>query len=164
MKGCVLAVKNKGWLSWLIRKIIKCDYNHVGVFVDDERVVESTFRGVYITPFEVFKKRKENGEIYDYAVFEVIGVSEEQKEKVAQYVLNEVGGGYDLVQLFNIGLFMFLNIARIVEPIDIRHAWVCSELVAEAYESVGIRFIEDVDPDLITPADIVCSKLVRRII
>jgi len=163
MKGCILAIKNKSWKSWLIRKAIKCDYNHVGIFVDNERIVESTFKGVYITPFEVFKKKKEKGEIYDYAVFEVIGISEEQKEKVAEYALGEVGNKYDLVQFFNIALFLFLNIARIVEPIDIRHAWVCSELVAEAYDSVGIRFTEDVDPDLITPADIVCSKLVRRI-
>jgi hypothetical protein len=55
-----------------------------------------------------------------------------------------------------------LRIKRELDPIDIKNAFVCSELVSQAGEYAGVKFMAGAT-DRVTPADIVSSGLLYEV-
>jgi len=162
MKGDLILVKHRSLLGRLIRKITKSNFNHVGIFIDDDRVIEAKFSGVVVTPFATLQRAKRR-DILDFEVYRIKNVKKEQIEIMVNFIGSQVGRKYDFVQFFSLGLMLLFHITRRVEPIDIRRRWICSELVAEGAYLAGIRFHENIDPDNITPEDIASSSLVERV-
>ena len=60
MKGNLLFVKNYTWLGNRIRSLTNSEFNHIGIFVDNNELVEATlFGGVVQSSLDKFKQLKD---------------------------------------------------------------------------------------------------------
>lgn len=156
MRGDILFVNRKSWIGRRISAVTKCPYSHVGLLIDDEHLIEATLTGIKLTPLVYYEKKRRQGKL-DYTIGRVPKLNNRDREIVSSFVANQQNTKYDYIQFVVITLFYVLGIPRKFEPIDISTAWVCSELIAEAFDAIGVRFSRSVDPDNITPADIYYS-------
>ena len=162
MIGNLILVKHDDFISKFIRWYTKSEFNHVGLFIDDNNIIEAGSRcGVRKIKFNYYKNKKSNKEL-DFSIYKVKNLNEEQKERMKNFALKEVGISYDFLQFICVGIFYIFGKLRKLEPIDL-HGWICSELIAENFYEVGIKFQEDVDPDNITPTDIAKSTIIMDV-
>ena len=160
--GDLLLVKNYSFIGNMIRKILDSEYNHVGLFVTDDEVIEATFKGVYKTDISKFEELRDKNKL-EFNIYRFREITETQLILMIDYALGNVGMKYDFWQLITLYLFFLLHINRKIEPIDVCNAWICSELIGESAEHAGIRFQGNVDSDNITPKDIYTSLKVELI-
>lgn len=161
-RGDLLFAANNSFIGREIRNFTNCPYNHIGIFSDSGYIVEAKFSGVEETALSEFVKSRDAGKL-EFNIFEFTEeISEEQIEVMVRFCEMEIGTSYDWLQFLSLAFMFLFKITRRIEPFDERHAWLCSELIGEAAYTADIEFIEDVDPDNITPADIINSGLVRR--
>lgn len=161
-KGNLILVRHYNFMSSLIRKITKSEFNHIGIFVDEENIVEVKFGGVAKTPFSEFQKLKEENKL-DFAIYKIKDIEDEQIEIMITLANTEIGAKYDFAQFISIGLMLLTGCTRRIEPFDNSHRWICSELVADGAYFAGIRFYENIDPDNMSPGDIAKSPKVERV-
>ena len=162
-KGNIILIRSYDFTGHQIRRVTGGTYNHVGLFVTDNIIIESNpGKGVILTPFDVYKKQEALNKC-DYAIYKFIHLGPVEIESVITFLLDKVGSKYDFLQLLSLFIFFIFNITRRIEPIDIRNAFICSELLAEAVESIGVRFVSHIDSDNITPTDIEKSIIVAKI-
>jgi uncharacterized protein YycO len=161
-KGNILFTRNYDWNSNRIRKIIKCDYNHIGLFISENEIVEATFKGVVKSPLTKFTDKQAKKQL-DFVVCQISDITEEQVNKACEFALNQVGKRYDFIQMLCIGLMTIFHINKKIEPIEFGKKWLCSELIGESFDNANFLFVENVDPDNVSPADILNSPFVSRI-
>ncbi|RLI54441.1 MAG: hypothetical protein DRP09_13030 [Candidatus Thorarchaeota archaeon] len=161
-RGDLLLVRNYSWVGGRIRQLTNSPYNHVGMFVTPRIVAEAKFSGVALTPLSKFIQSKQKGKL-DFAVWRWKNVTPKQIEIMVDYVEQQVGCKYDFLQLLCLGVYIILGVPLTIEPIDLRHSWICSELVAEAADTAKIRLSDKIDPDNTAPGDIVKSGLLYRV-
>jgi len=114
------------------------------------------------THIDTYKKREAKREL-DLAVYRITEMTDIETQLMLVFLEDKLGKKYDFLQLLTLWVFLFFGISRRIEPIDNTHKWICSELIAESAYSAGIRFSDKIDPDCISPADIINSNKVRRI-
>ena len=158
--GNLIFVRDETFLSWIIRTITKSYYNHIAILISETEVLEALPNGVFITPLSSYEDREFSHKL-EYRIFEVDGMTKEQVYKVIEFSKKEVGKKYDFLQLVSIYFFYLFGIPKKYEPIDVTEAWICSELVAEAFEYAGIKFSNDINSDNMTPKDILNSNLLK---
>jgi len=164
MKGCLILIRNSGIVSKLIRKLTHSEWNHVGIFENNNHIIESTFRnGVVRTKFINFLEEKKQGKIENFDIYKIKDITEDQKNIMVQFIIERIGHKYDFFQFICLGLMLLVGLTRKIEPIDDTNKWLCSELIAEGAYQAGIKFHENIDPDNITPGDIVSSKITIKI-
>ena len=160
--GDILAVHHNTFIGRKIRKIIKGNYNHVGIFVTNRKIVEACFNGVIISDISKFEKGKCRGKL-DFDIFGVHGLSNNKKLQIVKFSLNQIGKKYDFPQFLSQLFFYIFNINRKkCEPIEYSNKFICSELVAEAFDYANISLTDKVDVDNINPMDIINSKIVFK--
>jgi len=162
--GDILLVRHYSFIGKMIRKITDCEYNHVGVFVTPTQIVEATFGGVKLTDISDYEHRKRKRKL-DYDIFTFKQpLTYRQKEIIVNFCVDKIGEKYDFFQFISLFFFFLFHINRKdIDPIDCRHAFICSELVAEAFEKAGVTFNSNIDIDNVTPADIARSDIIRKI-
>lgn len=179
----ILLVHTKhSFISWLIRKFTKSDWNHVGLFIskDDQWpkwVIEALNPGVVGRPFElkyVKVLRDDNGKIiqidpskkYRIAIVRVKDLSYEQCKKITtkayHWALEEKG--YDFLLLI-VGIVLHLLTFRRWRPqwLNVKNKFICSELIAVVFKKVaGVDFAKHADTGYVTPADIYRSAETQK--
>lgn len=160
--GDVILSKNAGIATFLIRWWTKSPYTHVDVYVGDLYGVSlavgagPVFGGVFskvravlvdnITSYEVFRTK----------------LNEEQRTKISRFLISRIGGAYSYKMFFLYGYRSLMGKLGIYKNDPFPEEWVCSELAAYAFDSVGITVGES--PVNTVPADFVrCGKFVRVI-
>jgi len=162
MIGDIILIRTNSWFGRNIRKVTKGYYNHVGIFVAKDKIVEASMWGVKLVSIEKFNKQKDKGHI-TYNIFRIKNTTDQQKLDMVNFALSKVGSPYDFIQLFSL-LYIFLNHKnRNLEPIDVPMAYICSELVASAVDNAGLCFNENIDKDCISPTDIAQSQIVEMV-
>jgi uncharacterized protein YycO len=163
-KGDLIFVRNYNFIASAIRVVTKGEVNHVAMFKSDREIIEAKFGGVAVTPYNVFVNDEKLGKL-DYAIYgwKEGAVSEEAIDGMIAFMERQIGRKYDFLQLLSIAFFLLFKISLKIEPIDIRQAWLCSELVAEAAYPYGIQFDAKVDPDNMSPQDIMTSDVLEKI-
>ena len=162
MTGYILAQKNYSFFGKQIRKLTNCEYNHIGMFVDEDNVVEAKMIGVSKTPLSTFEKYRDEGKI-EFDLFKFKRLTERKKWGMITFLNDQVGKKYDMLQMLVVGIMIFFGFNRKIGPFEIKDAFTCSELIAEAAHSVGIEFTRDIHKDGLTPADILNSDLVAKV-
>ena len=157
-KGDLIFVKNKGWLFDRVRKITESEFDHIAIFVSEDEIIEATpTRGV----------ARVNVGKYDQVTHSVCRIKDEHRgelNKMVSYCIDKIGRKYDLLQAISIYILIILGIKRTVNPLDIRNAFVCSELIGQAAEEAGVIFKDGVAIDRLTPADIYNSEKLVKIL
>jgi uncharacterized protein YycO len=160
--GDILMVRNKGPLSWIIRFITRSDWNHCGIFVSSNTIVEATFRGVFKSDIEKFTEKRNRFELF-YEVFRVRNIKQTETSTAGAFALSKVGAKYDEVQLARMFLMYVLHIPRRIRIPDSDIKWICSELVAQAFEKAGIILNPRIRPDNMVPGDFTKSPMVEKV-
>lgn len=166
-RGDLLFVRRHGFIGWCIRRITSSRYNHVGVINYDYKtgvktVIEAAFGGVREIPLDKYFQDIER-RVCKCAIYRFKVISDAQINGIIDFMSQKIDNKYDYLQLICLALFLLFHITRRIEPIDICDAWICSELVAEASESVGLRLSDKIDSDCITPQDIVTSERIIKV-
>lgn len=154
----ILMVKNRGWISRLIRIITRGHYDHCAVFVNEYEIVEAIPAGVKLNNIQKYKDVELKGNS-KYDIYRFPGLLLEKKEKIVEFLRKEIGTKYDEKQFIILWLRYIFHISR-KKPIERKQdkKWICSELLGEAFFSAGIRISDRVSPDTLVPADIARNK------
>ena len=155
--GDVLLYEGKGFLSWVIKKLSHSKYSHAGMVAwwnDRLMVIEAIRKGVVVTTLSRNVTRYHgNVELYTSRK----NIPEKSRLKMIKFAQKELGKEYNFLELAVIGIKIFFNkLVRLNKLKDER--LICSQFVAEVYESIGIEIKENVVPPFVTPADIAESK------
>lgn len=125
LKADIIIYKPNSLISSLIALISGMKYTHVAIYLSENKIIESTWKGVKIKPF----KDKKGLEIFQFE-----NITEEERESVIQWIMSKVNSKYDWKLFLTIMLERWFNI----RPLDSQQQYICSELVNEAYKVIGI--------------------------
>jgi uncharacterized protein YycO len=163
MQGDILFIKNKGFWFKGVRDLINGEYDHVGLVVADNSIVDVALSGVRISTWDKFLARQAK-EKFEFKVYRCDVLTERDTHKIAEYAVSKVGMKYDYIQLLCMMFYIVFDIKRKVKPLDTASDWTCCELVVEAYGSVGVKFDSEVNQDNLTSADMIKSSILREVI
>ena len=164
MRSNLLLVRTNTFVGKKIRGITNSYYNHVGIFIDDETIIESKNGvGVILTPFKKFKELKAKNKI-DFAIYRFKQpLTDNEFAVIESYLRSQVGKKYDIMQFLSLLIFFIFHVNRKVNPIDIENAFICSELIGKALALVNIFFIQEIELDNLTPKDIEDSSIIEKL-
>lgn len=160
--GDILLSRNKkAPISLLIAGVTKSNWSHAFFYIGEGKIIESSVGGVAIHPLEKYLNNT-----YDVGLFRLNKeLTQEETIKLVNNARKLAGISYGYLQLV---WFLFLRLlGKSEDPdwaIDLDEGMVCSELVAHAYETIGIKFKNNLPPHLIEPVDLDESKMTIRII
>ena len=157
IKGDIILVRNKGMLFDKIRNAMNSEYDHVGIMITENTLIDATpTTGVAVRSLEVFDG-------LDTQTYRLRNMYRPNIDKMVEYCLDKVASKYDIIQTICLYFLMILGIKKTLNPIDIGNAFVCSELIAQAATFSGFNFDESMATDRITPADIARSDKVLKV-
>lgn len=194
-RGDLILSREKTLFSWLVRKVTKSEWSHVGIYlgtivhvversipmerwqiVDSEEEAQSVLntairnnahdylimRDQYISavPFKGVSLSSVLG-INTKVVYRVKEATSLQCYDVASFCLSKIGCSYDYLQGLLLGYRIFTDKIDKYAGDPNPDEYVCSELVSEAWDSVGVRFGKIVDNVL--PKQLAESNLVERV-
>ena len=150
--GDILLVKGKGWIGKVISLFTKSEYTHSACYIKKSTVIESYWGGVKLVNIKTEGK---------YDVFRHETATPYQLRKVTEWMITQVGRGYDYLGLFGIG-FSMLGITK-KNHLDGKNEYWCSELVADAYLHAHIPLDVEEDTWKVSPADFSRSHYFKQI-
>jgi uncharacterized protein YycO len=150
--GDLILVRGNSFISAAIEDISNSIYSHVAGIVKENELIEAEgFRDIGYQALDYYKGKAD--------VFVCDILTDEKREKIVEYVKNEIGGKYDYPLLFVEAARFLLHITfPYKEKFNCR---ICATLYVEAYRSVGI----DLTPGIKypSPGDVANSKLLRKV-
>jgi uncharacterized protein YycO len=154
--GDLLCFRGRGLVSWLIRKLTRSAWSHVGmVYLFEDRVycLEAVGSGVRLVLVSVLVERYHGG--IDY--FDVLDVEEHQRRGALSFGFQQLGKPYDRPGIWRFLWFLVYGKRRRVREDDL---WFCSEIFAEAWRRQRVPLV-DAPPDYTAPHDLATSARVR---
>jgi len=128
--GDILACKNNSFLSFAIRFLTKSKYSHLAIIINENEAVESDGIAGFI-------KHKNINEYKNYAdVYTCDNLTDEQRINIGKYAVSKVGQKYDYYLLFVLFVKFVFGIKIKIKDSEND---ICSELVNDAYKSVGLE-------------------------
>ena len=141
-------VRTGGFFGKLIRLGTISRWNHAFIYVGNGMVVEANPTDVASSPISKYSHIAWNKHEE---------LTDEQRRSIVGFAIKAIGKPYNFLIILSIalrilGLKMFAN-NRILHRMAQHDGYICSELVAEAYASVGIKLF-DKPADQVTPGDL----------
>lgn len=147
-KGDLLLVKFKfDILGYIIRKVIKCEYNHVAWLINKNYLLEVARQGIIIR--EVSKYN--NKFLYTTKILKLKNITPLKLTKAINYAIDKEGRKNP----FKLWLTYIMILLKYQEK-PFRYS--CSGLIAECLSKIGFYFDKRKKPQNITPIDIIKSK------
>ncbi len=147
-KGDILACWDNSLISKIICWITKSKVSHIVIMYDNALAVESWWNGVRIIKLSNLKKR------CNFYGLTYLKLTKEESNSIIKYLQNSYESKYDFIQTITIGLHKLFGF-------KIRNnnkKYICSELIWEAYNSVGIEIAPQVnEKDDVVPGDLLSS-------
>lgn len=154
--GDFILTQDANPISELIMAGEQGSFAHSAIVSGDNAIVEALGDGV-----------QENTITYKrYAVFEVIGITDEQRQKAVDYAKNHIGEEYGYLQDAGFalnGLREMIGLKRIPDFWAQNEQVVCSALVDLSLRDAGIIVRPDRDAGDVTPQGLSFSTKVRMI-
>ncbi len=150
--GDYFVVKTNGFFGSLIRLGTLSRWNHAGIYIGEGKIIEANPQGVQVTELNQYSLVAWNKHE---------GITDKQKNQIVKYAQELVGKPYafwDIARLTLriIGLKIFAE-TKFMRYLSTKDGYICSELVAESYESAGVIFPK-------SPAEVTPGDLAERII
>jgi len=166
-RGDLLFFTSNNFIAKAIQWVTSSKINHVALYVDDGLVLESqNDTGVAVRDLEYYFNRKDER----IQIGRVINIKEKTLEKVLAYACEKKGQRYDFFGLFGIFLkYMVkkIHLNKIItfygeNKINARRSYWCSEFLADAFLTQGIKFTEH-DISYLTPSEMFNSPIIEKI-
>lgn len=149
--GDLVFVRGTDWIGRVVEEVTQSPYCHVaGVVKENELIEANAFRKTGDVGLDFYRGRS------DVYICDIL--TDEQRQKIVEYVSAFVGTHYDY-------LLLFWEWARFklkwVWPYKEKHSRICSTLWADAYREAGV----DLCPGIIypTPGDLSKSPFLRKV-
>ena len=157
-RGDIVLSKEQSPTSWILRKLTRSQWSHVGIYDGFGKVISAVpFKGVIYKNYgEMFEKCSNVG------VYRVKDMTKQRADKVIEFCEKHRDTKYDFMQAAVLGWRILTDGLKTNTGDPNPDNFVCSELVAEAFASIGINFGKI--PDNVLPSTIEKSHLVRRVI
>ena len=137
-------------ISKIIRQVTHSYWNHAGLYIGNNKVIEARMLGVVESGFRYKGK--------DTLILRA-ELTPMQRVAIVKYALSQLGKRYDYFQLLSL-LFLWLFKRGRVQ--NSKNHFICSELVASAFYDADISLCNK-PIELITPADLEKSKLLKKV-
>jgi uncharacterized protein YycO len=142
-------VRSNGIFARLIQVGTLSRWNHAFIYIGDGYIVEANPKGIQRSRLDKYNNVAWNRHE---------DLNHEERQQIVMFAINAIGKPYNFLMIGNIAL-RILGL-KLLAKTKIMYRWaqaskgyICSELVAEAYESIGENLC-DKDPDLVTPGDL----------
>jgi uncharacterized protein YycO len=154
--GDIVLVKPSGLLARIISFLTKSDYSHTAIVFDPEEglIMDTDWVATNLSLLKIYNQR-------GYDIFRLKeGLSENNKQKVKKWIIDNIGVPYDYLQLFSFTNRFVLGIKKIINLPD---KYICSEMADRMYQSIGIDLVPEFSTGDVAPEDLRCSKLLTKI-
>jgi hypothetical protein len=153
--GDLIFIANKNWFFDYLRGVAKARFDHVGMFIDVDKYIEAVpFGGVHIKDYSNVWQQDHS----------IVRLKDETKiPKMIEYCLKQEGKKYDFLQAVCVYFLVLFRITRTLNPVEIGSAFVCTELIGQAANYAGFKFVENINADRLLPDDIYNSDKVIKI-
>ncbi|NBB99103.1 MAG: lipo-like protein, partial [Alphaproteobacteria bacterium] len=152
-RGDVLLVEGRAKISTAIKYLTQSTWSHAALYVGDSlpgqgphMLIEATLQnGVHAVPLSKYERA-------NIRICRAVGLSEAEREAVAQFMIDRIGYAYDLRNIIDLARYLFPT-----PPIPIRlrrrmlalgsgdpTRAICSSLVAQAFQSVRYPILPDI--------------------
>lgn len=150
--GDVLLIRGDTWIDKIIRIITGSPYTHVAGVVNSDEAIE-------ILPFKTVRFRKLSSYTGRTDVYAYSDLTDEQRKKIVEQVINKVGTKYDYKLIFWEASRYLLHWKWPYQAGN--NCCLCSTLWAEAYRKAGV----DLCPDILypSPGDLGNSAILQKI-
>ena len=149
--GDILACKNNSFLSFAIRFLTKSKYSHLAIIVLESEIIE-------VDGIVGFINRKNINEYKTYAdVYTCDNLTDKQRNDICNYAISKINAKYDYYLLFVLFVKFVFGIRIKIKDSEND---ICSELVNDAYKSVGIELSKKRFP---IPDNVVGSERLRMV-
>lgn len=158
--GDILLSRNKKHpVSITIANITKSNWSHVFLYIGEGKIIESSIHGVVINPLSHYLNNK-----YDVGLFRTKEkLSPEQTKKLIDRARSLLGIKYGFLQVLWLAILRLFGKSEDPDwSLDVDTGMICSEMIAHAYEYIGIKF-KDLPPHQIEPEDIDQSNQTIRV-
>ena len=142
-------IRSTGLFARLIQVGTLSRWNHAFIYVGNGLIVEANPKGVQLSPISKY-------DLIAWNQHEEL--TNKERLIIVNFALDQVGQPYNFIVIGNIAL-RILGL-KILAKTELMYHWaqktkgyICSELVAEAYEAIGDNLCKK-DADLITPGDL----------
>lgn len=126
------------FLSRLIRWKTWGKWSHASILTPDFKIYESWTTGV--RKVDDYRQDQTPGTVVHF--FDVIGLTDEQSEKVIEFCNKQLGKKYDFWGIFG---FLFRK------KYESSNKWFCSELVYAAFKYAGVELLNDIEAYKVSP-------------
>lgn len=151
--GDIIIVKSNTIIGKIIRWITNSWASHVAVYIGTGYVFEARpggARAVHISAYE--------GSKWEYRVFRMM-VPKEKREKFINALVQKKNRGYDYGQILSIAIKRLFKIDLKAQN---RQLAICSELVYEAAQEVGIQ-VPPISQKYIVPGDFLKWRILSEV-
>lgn len=149
--GDILLIRGDTWIDKIIRIVTGSPYTHVAGVVNSNEAIE-------ILPFKRTRFQKLKSYTGQTDVYTYSNLTEEQREKIVEHVINKVGTKYDYNLIFWEASRYLLHWKW---PYKATNNSLCSTLWAEAYRKAGV----DLCPDILypSPGDLGNASILKKV-
>jgi uncharacterized protein YycO len=148
--GDIILESGKKIHSKMIQNHTKSHYSHAMICVDHNSIIHATLKGV----FSLNPQRKLVDNIDEFKVLRLENkINKNQVQKIENFLRLQIGISYSKSDA--------LYVALSNKEKKANNKQFCSRLVAQAYNNIGIKLVEDID--FCSPADIENSTLLYEV-
>lgn len=153
-KGDIILSTTSAKVSKMVKLATFSKYSHARIYIGDQNIIEA------VEPVVIKRKLTEvlRDDLYA-VVYRMPGLTNEQTAKIVHYAKSQQGKGYDVsgaIGSSGVGVAVAGFIPRISNFITPEYDFYCSELVAFAYKSAGVKL--ETFSSQTTPEDLAKNK------
>lgn len=144
--------KGDGFISKVVKKVTDPPYSHVALVLDSYHLVEANWKNPLSIRHISYPK-------WDYDIYRVEGLTEQQKKKLRRYINETIGAGYDYKLVLS-HLFKYFFKGKLLNSPS---RYDCSEWVTLAFLYAGIELLPNKKPFEVTPTDLSKSPMLKLV-
>lgn len=148
----IILVKGNGFISNSIKRATNSIYSHAAIAVDRYHLIETAWN----YPLKI---RHISYRLGEYDIYYYPGMTEAQRQRIREFLLNALNFPYDYIQLVS----HLLNILLGWKVVNSNSRFICPEVIDRAFQAAGIDLMPDRELGILTPADLARSKLLIKL-
>jgi hypothetical protein len=147
--GDFFVVRTTGWAARLIQLGTWSKWNHAGIYIGDDMIIEATPRGVMLSNVSKYNKYKILWSTGSEPPF-----TEAEGRKLRNFALTFLEQKYGIWSIIAIGLkSLGISLFPAIKRAENEHSVICSQLVAWIWSHMG-RSLSNKQHALVTPKDL----------
>lgn len=144
--GDVFLVHGTHLISRIIRIVTDSHWNHATIYIGNGKFIEANERGVTTRDIAVYKQK-------DIEIYRHVKATDHHRKLMVSHAMQKTGKQYDFFQLLQLFFYVLFGIRGNAREIGSKNRYICSELVAEAYQATGLKVYKTYNPTQISPND-----------